>query len=176
MLTRVVGGVTDAVHAKGARIFVQLWHARRQAHPANIDGAVPVAPSAIQAREHAAIRDAAGNIVEVEQVMPRALDTYGIAGVVDEFRRAATLAIDTGFDGVELHAANGYLLEQFLPDGSNHRTDKYGGSSKTVGAFCWRCSMRPCRSGAPTALRCVCRPAAPTARCRTAIRTPPSHT
>ncbi|WP_322103175.1 alkene reductase [Paraburkholderia sp. J41] len=127
--------VTDAVHARGARVFVQLWHAGRQAHPANIGGAVPVAPSAIQAAEHAAIRDAAGNIVDVEQVMPRALDTAEIAGVVDEFRRAARLAMEAGFDGVELHAANGYLLDQFLLDGSNRRTDEYGGSIENRARF-----------------------------------------
>lgn len=120
--------VTEAVHRKGGVVFLQLWHAGRQAHPANIGGAVPVAPSAIRAREHAAIRDATGHIVEVEQVMPRALGTAEIAGVVDEFRRGAMLAMEAGFDGVELHAANGYLLDQFLLDGSNHRTDEYGGS------------------------------------------------
>ncbi|TWG88879.1 N-ethylmaleimide reductase [Cupriavidus gilardii J11] len=119
--------VTDAVHAKGARIFLQLWHAGRQAHPANIGGQTPIAPSAIRAQEHAAIRDADGNIVEAEQVMPRALAIEEIPAVVESFRHGAGLAKAAGFDGVELHAANGYLLDQFLLDGSNHRTDAYGG-------------------------------------------------
>lgn len=120
--------VTDAVHAKGGRIFLQLWHAGRQAHPANIGGELPVAPSAVRAYEHSAIHDEDGRVIEVEQVVPRALALDEIAGVIEEFRHAATLAKQAGFDGVELHAANGYLPDQFLQDGSNHRTDAYGGS------------------------------------------------
>lgn len=127
--------VTDAVHAKGARIFLQLWHAGRQAHPANIGGETPIAPSAIRALEHAAIRDALGNIVEAEQVMPRALAIDEIPAVVEEFRRGAELAKTAGFDGVELHAANGYLLDQFLLDGSNRRTDAYGGPVENRARF-----------------------------------------
>ncbi len=127
--------VTDAVHARGARIFLQLWHAGRQAHPANIGGETPIAPSAIRALEHAAIRDALGNIVEAEQVMPRALAIEEIPAVVEEFRRGAELAKAAGFDGVELHAANGYLLDQFLLDGSNRRTDAYGGPVENRARF-----------------------------------------
>jgi N-ethylmaleimide reductase len=127
--------VTRAVHAKGARIFLQLWHAGRQAHPANTNGQTPIAPSAIRAYEHAAIRDEQGNIVEVEQLVPRALDTHEIADVVEQFRQGAARAKEAGFDGVELHAANGYLIDQFLLDGSNQRTDAYGGSIENRARF-----------------------------------------
>ncbi|WP_321932168.1 alkene reductase [Paraburkholderia guartelaensis] len=119
--------VVEAVHAKGARIFLQLWHAGRQAHPANTGGVTPVAPSALRSLEHAAIRDEDGNIAEAELVVPRALELDEIAGIVEQFRRGALLAKEAGFDGVELHGANGYLFEQFLLDGSNQRTDAYGG-------------------------------------------------
>jgi N-ethylmaleimide reductase len=127
--------VTDAVHAKGARIFLQLWHAGRQAHPANIGGRLPVAPSALRAYEHSAIRDENGSIVEVEQIVPRALALDEIPGIVEEFRHGAVLAKQAGFDGVELHAANGYLLDQFLLDGSNRRTDAYGGPVQNRARF-----------------------------------------
>jgi hypothetical protein len=82
--------VTNAVHAKGARIFLQLWHAGRQAHPANTNGHTPIAPSAIRAYERAAIRDEQGNIVEVEQLVPRALDTHEIAGIVERLLLRST--------------------------------------------------------------------------------------
>ncbi|WLE61924.1 alkene reductase [Burkholderia plantarii] len=127
--------VTAAVHAKGGRIFLQLWHAGRQAHPANIGGAAPVAPSAIRAYEQAAILDGDGQVIDAEQVMPRALTLDEIPAVIDEFRRGAALARLAGFDGVELHAANGYLLDQFLLDGSNHRTDLYGGPIENRARF-----------------------------------------
>lgn len=120
--------VVDAVHAKGARIFLQMWHAGRQAHPANTGGVIPVAPSALRSLEHAAIRDENGQIAEAELVVPRALEAAEIPGIVEQFRRSAELAKQAGFDGVELHAANGYLFEQFLLDGTNHRDDAYGGS------------------------------------------------
>ncbi|OUL71205.1 alkene reductase [Paraburkholderia hospita] len=119
--------VTDAVHAKGARIFLQMWHAGRQAHPANTGGVTPLAPSALRSLEHAAIRDGNGNVAEAELIVPRALEIDEIAGIVEQFRRSAVLAKEAGFDGVELHGANGYLFEQFLLDGTNHRTDAYGG-------------------------------------------------
>ncbi|HIH2747074.1 alkene reductase [Burkholderia aenigmatica] len=119
--------VVDAVHAKGARIFLQMWHAGRQAHPANTGGITPVAPSALRSLEHAAIRDPFGNIVEAELVVPRTLELNEIAGIVAQFRHSALLAKEAGFDGVELHGANGYLFEQFLLDGTNHRKDAYGG-------------------------------------------------
>ncbi|MBN3761690.1 alkene reductase [Burkholderia sp. Ac-20365] len=127
--------VTDAVHAKGGRIFLQLWHAGRQAHPANIGGEVPVAPSALRSYEHSAIHDPDGEVTEVEQVLPRALELEEIPRVVEEFRHAAALARQAGFDGVELHAANGYLPDQFLQDGTNQRTDAYGGSLENRARF-----------------------------------------
>ena len=127
--------VIDAVHAKGARIFLQMWHAGRQAHPANTDGVTPVAPSALRSLEHAAIRDVNGNIAEAELVVPRALELNEIAGIVEQFRRGAVLAKQAGFDGVELHGANGYLFEQFLLDGTNHRTDAYGGPIENRARF-----------------------------------------
>jgi N-ethylmaleimide reductase len=96
---------------------------------------VPVAPSAVRAYEHSAIHDENGEVIEVEQVLPRALTLEEIPGVIEEFRRAAALAKQAGFDGVELHAANGYLPDQFLQDGTNHRTDVQGGSLENRARF-----------------------------------------
>ncbi|KJK24366.1 NADH:flavin oxidoreductase [Burkholderiaceae bacterium 16] len=127
--------VVEAVHAKGARIFLQIWHAGRQAHPANTGGETPVAPSALLSLEHAAIRDEDGNITEAELVLPRPLEQHEIPEIVEQFRRSAILAKEAGFDGVELHAANGYLFEQFLLDGTNHRTDAYGGPVENRARF-----------------------------------------
>jgi N-ethylmaleimide reductase len=127
--------VVDAVHAKGARMFLQIWHAGRQAHPANTGGVTPIAPSALRSLEYAAIRDRQGAISEVDLVEPRALELHEIPGIVEQFRHSAQLAKEAGFDGVELHAANGYLLDQFLLDGSNHRTDEYGGPIENRARF-----------------------------------------
>jgi len=127
--------VVDTVHAKGSRIFVQLWHAGRQAHPANTGGLTPVAPSALRSLEHAAIRDEYGNLAEAELVVPRVLEAQEIEEIVEQFRHSAALAKEAGFDGVELHAANGYLFEQFLLDGTNQRTDAYGGSIEKRAKF-----------------------------------------
>jgi N-ethylmaleimide reductase len=116
--------VTDAVHARGGRIIVQLWHVGRVSHTSLLpEGEVPVAPSAIRA---ATKTFAPEGYVDVSA--PRALALHEIPGIVDDFRRAARNAMDAGFDGVEVHAANGYLIDQFLRDGSNHRSDEYGGS------------------------------------------------
>jgi N-ethylmaleimide reductase len=116
--------VTDAVHARGGRIFLQLWHVGRISHPLlQPGGALPVAPSAI-APEGKAVTPAGMKPFET----PRALELAEIPGVVDSFRRGAGNAKDAGFDGVEVHGANGYLLDQFLQDGSNRRSDAYGGS------------------------------------------------
>ncbi|WP_412025694.1 alkene reductase [Burkholderia cepacia] len=127
--------VVDAVHAKGARIFLQLWHAGRQAHPANTGGVTPIAPSARRSLEHAAIRDVHGGITEAELVEPRPLALHEIPGIVEQFRAGAQRAKAAGFDGVELHAANGYLLDQFLLDGANDRTDAYGGPIENRARF-----------------------------------------
>ncbi|MGF6753273.1 alkene reductase [Paraburkholderia sp. GAS42] len=116
--------VTEAVHARGGRIVMQLMHSGRISHPSmQPDGALPVAPSAIKP----AGQTWTGNGME-EFVTPRALRLDEIAGVVDEYRMATRRALEAGFDGVELHAASGYLPEQFLSSGSNQREDEYGGS------------------------------------------------
>src|SRR5215831_15660916 len=119
-------GVTDAVHAAGGRIFLQLWHVGRISHPSAQPGrALPVAPSAISAE--GTIATASG---PQPFVTPRALETAEIPGVVEQFRHGATNALAAGFDGVEIHGANGYLVDQFLRDGTNKRTDVYGGSAE----------------------------------------------
>lgn len=116
--------VTDAVHAEGGRIFMQLWHVGRISHTSlQPNGQAPVAPSALTA--DAPTFDGEGF---VKTSAPRALETDEIARVVDDYRNAARNAKDAGFDGIEVHAANGYLLDQFLRDSSNQRTDRYGGS------------------------------------------------
>lgn len=120
--------VTHAVHAAGGRIFLQLWHVGRMSHPSFHPDGRPVAPSAIapQAQVWVAGPDGVGGMVDCP--VPRALETAEIAGIVDDYRRAAANAIAAGFDGVEIHSANGYLIDQFLRTTSNHRTDRYGGS------------------------------------------------
>lgn len=115
--------ITDAVHKAGGRIFAQLWHVGRVSHPDFHGGALPVAPSAIAAK---------GTVFTPqgpkEMVTPRALELSEIPGIVEQFRKGAENAKAAGFDGIELHGANGYLLDQFTRDGSNKRTDAYGGS------------------------------------------------
>jgi N-ethylmaleimide reductase len=117
--------VTDAVHAAGGRIALQLWHVGRISHPSHQPGgAAPIAPSAL--RPEGKIMNAAFEPVPYET--PRAIDTAEIPDVVAKFRTGAENAKAAGFDAVEIHGANGYLLEQFLDDSTNHRTDAYGGS------------------------------------------------
>ena len=115
--------VTDAVHNAGGRMLLQLWHVGRISDPAYLDGRQPVAPSAIAA---------AGNVSLLRPKkafeVPRALDTNELPAIVEAFRKGAENARKAGFDGVEVHGANGYLLDQFLQDSTNHRTDDYGGS------------------------------------------------
>ncbi len=121
--------VTDAVHAKGGRIVVQLWHVGRVSHvDLQPDGQKPVAPSAITAKTKTyLIKDGVGSFADTSE--PRALDASELPGIVHDFRHAARHAVTTaGFDGVEIHGANGYLLDQFLKTGANKRTDDYGGS------------------------------------------------
>lgn len=116
--------VTGAVHTKGGRIFVQLWHVGRVSHVAlQPAGAAPVAPSAIRAVTKTFVNNGFADVSE-----PRALALNELPGIVSDFRQAAANAIAAGFDGVEIHGANGYLLEQFIKDGANQRTDAYGGS------------------------------------------------
>ncbi len=123
-------GVTRAVHDRGGRIFCQLWHVGRVSHvDLQPDGGKPVAPSAIAARTKTFLIAADGSGSFVPPSEPRALDAEELPGIVQDFRHAARNAVTSaGFDGVEVHGANGYLLDQFLKSGSNHRTDDYGGS------------------------------------------------
>lgn len=116
--------VAEAVHAAGGRIFCQLWHVGRYSHPDfQPNGEPPMAPSAIS--PGGTCRTPSG---PKPRGTPRELETQEIPAVIDQYRHAASCALEAGFDGVELHGANGYLPEQFLRDGTNHRTDRYGGS------------------------------------------------
>jgi 2,4-dienoyl-CoA reductase-like NADH-dependent reductase (Old Yellow Enzyme family) len=114
---------TRAVHEAGGRIFLQLWHVGRVSDPRFLNGALPVAPSAVAAEGNVSLLRPPTPFVE-----PRALDRAEIPGIVEAFRKGALNAQLAGFDGVELHGANGYLLDQFLQDSTNLRTDDYGGS------------------------------------------------
>jgi 2,4-dienoyl-CoA reductase-like NADH-dependent reductase (Old Yellow Enzyme family) len=115
--------ITKAVHDKNGRIFMQLWHVGRISDPMFLNGATPIAPSAIKPKGHISLVRP-----EKEYVTPRALETNEISGIIEAYRRGAENAKEAGFDGVEIHGANGYLLDQFLQDGTNKRTDQYGGS------------------------------------------------
>jgi N-ethylmaleimide reductase len=123
--------VTDAVHRAGGRVFLQLWHVGRISHPSmQPDGALPVAPSAIAPE---------GQVFTASGlqpfVTPRALETDEIPGIVAQFEQGARRALEAGFDGVEIHGANGYLIDQFLRDGTNRRTDRYGGTVENRARF-----------------------------------------
>jgi N-ethylmaleimide reductase len=127
--------VTDAVHAEGGQIVMQLWHVGRISHTSlQPDGAAPVAPSAITAKSKTVLL-VNGQAQFVETSAPRALKTSELPGIVQDYRRAAANAIAAGFDGVEVHAANGYLIDQFLRRGSNQRSDAYGGSIENRARF-----------------------------------------
>ena len=115
--------VTDAVHAAGGRILLQLWHVGRISDPSYHGGALPVAPSPIAAKGRVSLLRP-----ERPYPVPRPLETEEVADVIEAFRKSAENSEVAGFDGVEIHGANGYLLDQFLQDGSNKRTDRYGGS------------------------------------------------
>lgn len=122
---QVVGwqAITEVVHASGGRIFLQLWHVGRVSDPSLLGGAQPVAPSALAA---------AGHVRHLRPMkpygVPRALETEEIPAVVEAYRHGARLAREAGFDGVEIHGANGYLIDQFLQASANKRSDRYGGS------------------------------------------------
>jgi N-ethylmaleimide reductase len=115
--------ITAAVHRRDGKIFLQLWHTGRMSHPDMQDGALPVAPSALKPEGQIRVHDGMKDFVT-----PRALDTAEIPAIVEDYRRAAVNAREAGFDGVEIHSANNYLLEQFVRDSTNQRTDDYGGS------------------------------------------------
>lgn len=114
--------VTKAVHAGGGRIFLQLWHVGRVSHPEYLNGELPVAPSSIPPQGHVSMLRPMR-----KYLTPRALASDEITGIVEDYRRGAANAKLADFDGVEIHGANGYLLDQFLQDSSNHRDDTYGG-------------------------------------------------
>src|SRR4029079_1857090 len=118
--------VVDAAHSRGGIIFLQLWHVARVSHcSCQSGGMLPVAPSAVPIAD---LRTGTADGKAVPYETPRALDTSEIPGVVDAYRQAAKNALEAGFDGVEIHGANGYLIEQFLQSHTNLRTDQYGGS------------------------------------------------
>ena len=121
--------VTDAVHAAGGRIFAQLWHVGRLSHTSLLGGQAPVSSSALQAKGvNVFVAKADGKPGFVQASMPRALGVEEIGAIVEDYRQAARRAMEAGFDGVELHAANGYLVNQFIDSNANDRTDQYGGS------------------------------------------------
>jgi 2,4-dienoyl-CoA reductase-like NADH-dependent reductase (Old Yellow Enzyme family) len=127
--------VPAAVHNAGGRIFLQLWHVGRISHSSYLNGHLPVAPSAIAAH---------GNVSLIRPLTPyetpHALTTEEVKGIVEQFRRGAENAQAAGFDGVEIHGANGYLLDQFLQDSTNHRTDEYGGSIENRARLMLECA------------------------------------
>ncbi len=121
--------VTDRVHENGGKIFLQLWHVGRVSHPTFLDGELPIAPSAVPLE---------GRIPRSEGLQygtPRALDLDEIPGIVEAFAQGAENAIEAGFDGVEIHGANGYLIDQFLHHHTNRRDDRYGGSIENLTRF-----------------------------------------
>ncbi|GAB3454795.1 alkene reductase [Massilia terrae] len=122
--------ITQAVHEAGSKIVAQIWHVGRITHPELTGGAQPIGPSAIKPNIVAYTRSG-----KVEAPEPRELSLADIKQVVDEYRRGAANAIRAGFDGVEIHGANGYLIDQFMRDGANRRTDEYGGSVENRARF-----------------------------------------
>ena len=137
-------GVTESVHRAGGRIFLQLWHMGRVSHPDFLDGELPVAPSSIaaQGETHTPLGKKA-------YVTPRALSADEIPGLVRDYGAAAGRARDAGFDGVEIHGANGYLIDQFLRDGTNQRTDAYGGSVAKRARFLLEITETVCAAWSP---------------------------
>ncbi|RWA50124.1 alkene reductase [Cupriavidus sp. UYMSc13B] len=128
--------VADAVHAEGGRMFLQLWHVGRVSHPMfQPANALPVAPSALPVPGKTFVTDPDGNGIWADIPVPQALTAAGIAEIVADYRQAARNAMAAGMDGVEIHAGNGYLLDQFINSASNHRQDNYGGSIENRARF-----------------------------------------
>jgi N-ethylmaleimide reductase len=163
--------VTDAVHRAGGKIFAQLWHVGRISHPDFHDGALPVAPSAIAADGQVFTRRGPSKMVT-----PRALELHELPGIVTQFRKGAENAQAAGFDGVELHGANGYLLDQFLRDGANQRTDAYGGSIQNRARLPLEVTQAVVRCGARIMSATRSRRTALSTRCRIPTRSRPSRT
>ena len=123
--------VTKAVHQAGGKIVCQLWHVGRHSHPfIHLDGVLPVGPSAVAETGHVTTLQG-----KMDPVVPKALSLFEIKATIEDYRKAARNAIEAGFDGVEIHGANGYLIDQFLNDNSNIRTDQYGGSIPNKARF-----------------------------------------
>ena len=145
--------ITDRVHERGGRIFIQLWHVGRISHDSlQPNGGKPVAPSAIRAKGKTFVN---GTFTDISE--PRALELSEIPGIIDDFKRAAENAMAAGFDGVEIHGANGYLLDQFAKDGTNKRTDGYGGSIENRAKLMLEVSKAVAAAAAPTAPASVSR-------------------
>lgn len=150
--------VSEAVHDAGGLIFMQLGHVGRISHPAlQPDGMLPVAPSAIRPAGDAFIENARGEGALVPFVTPRSLHIEEIPYIVRQHARAARHARNAGFDGVEIHGASGYLLDQFINSSTNHRTDSYGGSVENGPGCSSKSSMPLVKSGDRTASACGCR-------------------
>jgi 2,4-dienoyl-CoA reductase-like NADH-dependent reductase (Old Yellow Enzyme family) len=122
--------ITQAVHARGGKIFLQLWHVGRISHPYFLNGELPVAPSAIKPQGHVSLIRP-----KMEYVTPRALETREVQALVERYKICGQNAMEAGFDGVEIHGANGYLIDQFLQSSTNQRTDQYGGSLENRSRF-----------------------------------------
>ncbi len=120
---------TKKVHAKGGKIFLQIWHVGRVSHPHFLNGETPVAPSAVKLNGHVPRSG------DLEYGIPRALETHEVSAIIEDYKQAALNAIEAGFDGVEIHGANGYLIDQFLHQQTNLREDKYGGSIENRSRF-----------------------------------------
>lgn len=128
--------VTEAVHRRGGKIVTQIWHVGRVSHVSlQPNGGAPVAPSAVNAGGKTYIINPDGSGAFADTSDPRALELSEIPGIVADFAKGARAAIDAGFDGVEIHGANGYLIDQFMKDGANQRTDEYGGSIENRARF-----------------------------------------
>jgi 2,4-dienoyl-CoA reductase-like NADH-dependent reductase (Old Yellow Enzyme family) len=121
--------VTDAVHERGAKIFAQLWHVGRVSHPIYLNGELPISPSAVPLKGRLSRRK------DLEYGKPRALKLSEVPEIIDAFAEAGINAIKADFDGIEIHGANGYLVDQFLHHKTNRRTDKYGGSTENMARF-----------------------------------------
>lgn len=157
--------VVDAVHDRGGRFLLQLWHTGRISHPDLHDGELPVAPSAIRPEGQAFTKEGMK-----DHVQPRALQTAEIPSIVEDYRHAAMNAKLAGFDGVEIHSANNYLLEQFIRDTTNHRDDEYGGNIENRCASRWRWSARSLTYGVPHAWESVSPRQPPSPAARTSTR------
>lgn len=163
--------VTDAVHEKGGLIFLQLWHVGRISHPSlQADGMLPVAPSAIQPDGQAFIENERGEGELVSFVTPRTLQIEEMPYLVQQYVRGARNALNAGFDGVEIHAANGYLLDQFINSSTNHRADDYGGPIRNRARLLLKVVEAVSEVWEPDRVGVRCRPSASRTTSATTIR------